>query len=98
NPARVAQHAHGEKADVKVREADDDQTRPGPARVSRVQPVGPAPEAIAERLAVEAVEVAADEIAQRMAARGVAREQDDVRQHQHGPEPDPEAPAEIERE
>src|SRR2546428_7084547 len=98
DPPWIVEDAHREKADVEVGEGDDDEARPGPARVPRVQPVGERPEPEAQRLSVEAVEIAAEEIAHRVAGERVAGEEQDVREHDERPETDAEPSAEVERE
>src|SRR5207249_7306321 len=87
-----------EESDVRVSAADDDEARPGPARVPRVQGIGPAPQAEPERLAVEGIEVPTDEIPQGVAARRVPRQEDHVREHEDRAEPDAEVAVEVERE
>src|SRR5206468_2860801 len=78
-------------------EHDAEEAEPGPARMSRVQLIGPAPQSKAERLAVERVEVAADEIARGVTSEGVARKEHDVRDHDQRPETDAEPAAEAQR-
>src|SRR5205807_2051118 len=63
DPARVGEHTERKQADVEIGGGDDDEARPRPPCVPRVQRVGPAPESIAERAAVEAVEITANEVA-----------------------------------
>src|SRR5438132_4801940 len=88
DPPWIVEDAHREKAYVEVGEGDDDEARPGPARVPRVQPVGERPEPEAQRLSVEAVEIAAEEIAHRVAGERVAGKEQEGREHDERPEPD----------
>src|SRR5439155_1608418 len=87
DPPWIVEDAHREKADVEVGEGDDDEAGPGPARVPRVQAVRERPEPEAQRLSVEAVEIAPEEIAHRVAGERVAGEEQDVREHDERPEP-----------
>src|SRR5579862_9629975 len=90
--------AAGHHADVKVREADGDEARPGQGHVAIVQKADAAPSGeagLAKRGAGEAIEFSASEMAERVARKRIQREHDDVDGHHQGADADAEMTVEI---
>lgn len=90
--------AAGDHTDVKVREADGDETRPGQKHVAIVQEADAAPggeTGFAEGGAGETVEFSSGEMAEGVAGKRVQREHDDVDAHDQSAEADSEMAIEI---
>src|SRR6185437_1720597 len=83
--------AGGDQTDVKVGEADGDQTRPGQEHVSFIQKGEAAPgreTGFAEGGARKTIKLTASEVAERVTRKSVEREHDDVHAHDDRAEAD----------
>jgi len=90
--------AAGDQTDIKVREADGDQTGPGQKHVAIIQKADAAPggeTGFAEGGARETVEFSTSEMAERVAGKRVQREHDDVDAHDQSAQAYTEMAAEI---